>query len=61
MHSMPAVELTYNQSYMLCQSLDNQILTYNVRERFRMAKKKNFKGHLNGGYACQPGSSPDGQ
>lgn len=46
---------------MACQSLDNQILIYGARDKFRMNRKKRFAGHLIAGYACKPGFSPDGK
>mmetsp|Transcript_4879 Transcript_4879/g.17698 ORF Transcript_4879/g.17698 Transcript_4879/m.17698 type:complete len:528 (+) Transcript_4879:241-1824(+) len=59
MHSMPAIALSHNRKWMCCQSLDNQIVTYSTKERFRVNRKKTFKGHTNGGYACQVAFSPD--
>ncbi|KAI8149226.1 WD40-repeat-containing domain protein [Fennellomyces sp. T-0311] len=61
MHSMPAVTLHPNNKWMACQSLDNQIVVYGARDRFRMNRKKRFAGHLVAGYACKPGFSPDGR
>ncbi|CAG8751643.1 950_t:CDS:2, partial [Racocetra fulgida] len=57
MHSMPAVTLHPNT----CQSLDNQIVVYGAKDRFRMHRKKRFTGHLVAGYACQVNFSPDGR
>ncbi|KAH6575546.1 hypothetical protein BSLG_000207 [Batrachochytrium salamandrivorans] len=59
MHSMPAVTLSHNKKWLACQSLDNQIIIYSARDRFRINRKKVFKGHLVAGYACQPNFSPD--
>eukprot|EP00898_Chlorokybus_atmophyticus_P003311 jgi/Chlat1/3981/Chrsp26S04042 len=61
MHSMPALTLHPNGNWLAAQSLDNQILIYSTRERFRLNKKKRFVGHLCAGYACQVGFSPDGR
>ncbi|ORY90399.1 WD40-repeat-containing domain protein [Syncephalastrum racemosum] len=61
MHSMPAVTLHPNKKWLACQSLDNQIVVYGARDRFRMNRKKRFAGHLVAGYACKPGFSPDGR
>ncbi|KAF7722134.1 hypothetical protein EC973_003678 [Apophysomyces ossiformis] len=61
MHSMPAVTLHPSTKWLACQSLDNQILIYGARDRFRMNRKKRFAGHLVAGYACKPGFSPDGR
>ncbi|KAJ3051449.1 pre-mRNA-processing factor 17 [Rhizophlyctis rosea] len=61
MHSMPAVTLSPNRKWLACQSLDNQIVIYSARDRFRLNRKKVFRGHLVAGYACQPNFSPDGR
>ncbi|KAG0181549.1 hypothetical protein DFQ28_010177 [Apophysomyces sp. BC1034] len=61
MHSMPAVTLHPSTKWLACQSLDNQILIYGARDRFRMNRKKRFAGHLVAGYACKPGFSADGR
>jgi len=61
MHSMPAVCPHPNGKWLLMQSLDNQILVYSTRDRFRLNRKKRFHGHINGGYACEISVSPDGQ
>ncbi|KXJ18778.1 Pre-mRNA-processing factor 17 [Exaiptasia diaphana] len=60
MHSMPAVSMHPNEKWMACQSMDNQILILGVQNRFRINRKKVFKGHMVAGYACQPNFSPDG-
>eukprot|EP01116_Phalansterium_solitarium_P023403 TRINITY_DN8175_c0_g1_i1.p1 TRINITY_DN8175_c0_g1~~TRINITY_DN8175_c0_g1_i1.p1 ORF type:complete len:619 (+),score=213.01 TRINITY_DN8175_c0_g1_i1:140-1996(+) len=59
MHSMPAITLHPQGTWIACQSLDNQILIYSTKDRFRLNKKKRFAGHLNAGYACQIAFSPD--
>ncbi|KAJ3141089.1 pre-mRNA-processing factor 17 [Geranomyces variabilis] len=61
MHSMPAVTLHPTKKWLACQSLDNQIVIYSARDRFRMNRKKTFRGHLVAGYACEPSFSPDGR
>jgi len=61
MHSMPATALSPSNKWMLCQSLDNQILTFETTGRFRMNRKKRFAGHTIAGYACQPTFSNDGR
>ncbi|EGG24924.1 WD40 repeat-containing protein [Cavenderia fasciculata] len=61
MHSMPAVALHPSGKYFATQSMDNQILVYGARDKFRMNKKKRFTGHTNAGYACQLNFSPDGK
>ena len=60
LHSMPAVTKTPNDKWLLCQNLDNQITTYAASDRFKLNRKKTFKGHVVAGYACEPGVSPDG-
>ena len=60
LHSMPAVTKTPNDKWMLCQNLDNQITCYSASDRFKLNRKKVFKGHVVAGYACVPGVSPDG-
>lgn len=61
MHSMPAVTLHPKEKWLACQSLDNQIVVYSARDRFRCNRKKVFRGHLVAGYACEVGFSPDGR
>ncbi|XP_072022614.1 pre-mRNA-processing factor 17-like isoform X1 [Amphiura filiformis] len=59
MHSMPSTTLSLNGKWLGCQSMDNQILIYGAMNRFRLNKKKIFKGHMVAGYACQMDFSPD--
>eukprot|EP00741_Cyanophora_paradoxa_P003039 tig00000663_g2951.t1 len=61
MHSMPSIDLHPNGKWFLAQSLDNQILVYGARDRFKINKRKVFRGHLVSGFACQVGVSPDGR
>jgi pre-mRNA-processing factor 17 len=61
MHSMPAVTLSPTGAWLAAQSLDNQIMIYSAKDKFRLNTKKRFTGHANGGYACQPNFSPDGR
>jgi len=60
MHSMPSMAVHPDGNWFVGQSLDNQILVYSTRDRFRLNKKKRFAGHLTAGYACQVNFSPDG-
>lgn len=60
MHSMPAVAVHPNAKYMILQSMDNTIVTFGARDRFRANPKKKFKGHLVAGYACGLTFSPCG-
>jgi pre-mRNA-processing factor 17 len=59
MHSMPAITPNPAGTAIICQSLDNQIVTYMTKDRFKQNRKKNFKGHNTAGYACQVNFSPD--
>ena len=43
MHSMPAVTMHPNQQWFCGTSLDNQLLTYSAKDRFRQNRKKTFK------------------
>ncbi|CAK0783096.1 hypothetical protein CVIRNUC_006291 [Coccomyxa viridis] len=61
LHSIPAVAVHPNKQWFIGTSLDNQIVTYAARDRFRQNRKKVFKGHTVAGYACQPAFSPDGR
>ncbi|CAG8580761.1 9087_t:CDS:2, partial [Diversispora eburnea] len=61
MHSMPSVTLHPNKKWLACQSLDNQVVVYGAKDRFRIHRKKRFTGHLVAGYACQVNFSPDGR
>jgi pre-mRNA-processing factor 17 len=61
MHSIPAISTTPDGLWFVGQSLDNQILVYSTKDKFRQNRKKSFTGHVTAGYACQIGFSPDGQ
>ena len=61
MHSIPSIAVHPDKPFMSCQSLDNQIVTYSTKERFKMQAKKTFRGHTIAGYACQVNFSPDGR
>jgi len=60
MHSMPSISVHPDGNSFACQSLDNQILIYGARDKFRLNRKKRFAGHEIAGYACQVNFSPDG-
>lgn len=55
MHSVPAVAVSPNNNWLVGQSLDNQVVTYSTKDKFRQNRKKIFKGHNVAGYACQVG------
>lgn len=61
MHSIPVITLHPSGAFLAGQSLDNQIVVYQGRDRFSLQKKKKFSGHLVSGYACDIAFSPDGQ
>eukprot|EP01126_Amoeba_proteus_P051430 TRINITY_DN6139_c0_g1_i1.p2 TRINITY_DN6139_c0_g1~~TRINITY_DN6139_c0_g1_i1.p2 ORF type:complete len:120 (-),score=32.65 TRINITY_DN6139_c0_g1_i1:406-765(-) len=61
MHAIPAVSKTKDGKWLLCQSMDNQILVYSTKEKFKINNKKVFRGHINAGYAIGLDSSPDGE
>lgn len=46
MHSIPAVTLHPSNQYFIGQSLDNQIVTYSAKDKFRQNRKKVFKVNL---------------
>lgn len=59
MHSMPAVTLAPNLKWLGCQSMDNKIVIYSALNRFKLNRKKTFKGHMVAGYACGLDFSPE--
>eukprot|EP01125_Pyxidicula_operculata_P010466 TRINITY_DN3440_c0_g1_i1.p1 TRINITY_DN3440_c0_g1~~TRINITY_DN3440_c0_g1_i1.p1 ORF type:complete len:524 (+),score=126.78 TRINITY_DN3440_c0_g1_i1:44-1573(+) len=61
MHSIPAASLSHDSKWLICQSLDNKILIYSTKDKFRINRKKTFAGHLTAGYACHVVDSPDGR
>jgi pre-mRNA-processing factor 17 len=59
---MPYVALHPSGTALACQSMDNTITTYSCADgRVKATKKKQFTGHINSGYGCQLGFSPNGQ
>ncbi|EQC40369.1 hypothetical protein SDRG_02268 [Saprolegnia diclina VS20] len=61
MHSMPATSLHPSGNYFAGQCLSNQIDVYTARDKFKLQRRKVFRGHACAGYACQVGFSPNGQ
>lgn len=61
MQSMPATAVHPNGQWWVGQSQDNQVLIYGAVRKVSLQTKKRFVGHLNSGYACQLGFSPDGR
>ncbi|GBG34564.1 Guanine nucleotide-binding protein subunit beta-2-like 1 [Hondaea fermentalgiana] len=60
MQSMPFITTSPDKSFFACQSMDNQIVTYEFRERFRNYSKR-FSGHNNAGFALPIDFSPNGK
>jgi len=61
MHSVPAVVLDPKKKFLIGQSMDNKIITYEAFGRCKFQGKRTFKGHQNAGYAITPGFSSDGK
>ena len=61
MHAVPAAAAHPLEPYIAMQSMDNRVLTYSTRDKFRANSKKTFSGHTVAGYACRPCFSPDGR
>ncbi len=61
MHSIPVITMHPTGGFFAGQSLDNQIVVYQGKDRFSLQRKKKFSGHLVSGYACDIAISPDGQ
>ena len=60
MSTMPAVTLHPSGKYLLAQSMDKQIVTFETGERTRKISKS-FKGHASAGFACEIACSPNGE
>ncbi|KAJ1831121.1 hypothetical protein LPJ63_004493 [Coemansia sp. RSA 2711] len=61
MHSVPAVALHPNGKWLAGQSMDNRVVVYSTGDRFKIHRRKEFRGHVTAGFACQPAISPDGR
>mmetsp|Transcript_28864 Transcript_28864/g.66518 ORF Transcript_28864/g.66518 Transcript_28864/m.66518 type:complete len:581 (+) Transcript_28864:42-1784(+) len=61
MHSVPAVCKSPDDKFLIGQSMDNKIITYEAFGRFKFVARKQFKGHMNSGYAIMPCFSSDGK
>lgn len=59
MNSVPVVELSPDGAFWCGQSLNNQIVTYQARDKLKQLRKRNFKGHLCSGYSCGLTFSPN--
>jgi len=61
MHSVPAVTVHPSNKFWAGQSMDNKIIVYEAWGKFKFQGRKQFRGHMNSGYAIQPGFSADGR
>ena len=61
MHAISAASLHPDNNHYLGQSLDNKIVTYEIRPHFRRIKKRTFEGHVNAGNTCGIDCSCDGR
>ncbi|CDK29576.1 unnamed protein product [Kuraishia capsulata CBS 1993] len=60
-HSMPRLSLHPSSSYVVAQSMDNTIVTFSARDKFKRSVKKKFSGHKNAAYAVGLDFTPDGK
>jgi len=60
MQSMPFVKASPNGHFVACQSMDNQILVYDIREKVH-ATRRRLVGHNNAGFALPIDFSPNGK
>ena len=61
MYSISAGVLHPGNNHYLGQSLDNKIVTYEIRPHFKRNKKRTFEGHVNAGNTCGVDCSSDGR
>jgi len=61
MHAISAATLHPDNNHYLGQSLDNKIVTYEIRPHFKRNKKRTFEGHVNAGNTCGIDCSCDGR
>jgi pre-mRNA-processing factor 17 len=61
MHAIAHVAKSYDGNWLLCQSGDNQIIVYGIKNQFKVQSKKTFKGHNTAGYGIGVTLSPDGK
>lgn len=60
-YSMPSVRLHPSQKHVAAQSMDNRILVFGAKDKFKQNKKKDFSGFNCAGYSCDIDFSPDGK
>ena len=61
MHAISAATLHPDNNHYLGQSLDNKIVTYEIKPHFKRNKKRTFEGHVNAGNTCGIDCSSDGR
>ncbi|KAA8898245.1 hypothetical protein TRICI_006613 [Trichomonascus ciferrii] len=60
-YSMPSLRLHPSHKYVAAQSMDNRILVFSAKDKFRQNKRKDFSGFNCAGYSCDIDFSPDGK
>lgn len=60
-HSMPSVQIHPSGNHVAAQSMDNQIVVFAAKDRFRQNRKKTFTGASSAGYAIEVNFSADGK
>lgn len=61
LHSMPVTKIHPQNKYFAAQSMDNTIMVFSARDRYKTNKKKLFTGHNCAGYGIGIDFSPDGK
>lgn len=61
LHSIPVVKVHPNDKYFIGQAMDNSIMVFSSKDRFKTNKKKLFTGHNCAGYGIGIDISPDGK
>lgn len=61
LHSMPVTRVHPHNKYFAAQSMDNTIMVFSARDRYKTNKKKSFIGHNCAGYGIGIDFSPDGK
>lgn len=60
-HSMPSVQIHPSGNHVAAQSMDNQIVVFAAKDRFRQNRKKTYTGASSAGYAIEVNFSADGK
>ncbi|CCH45495.1 putative WD repeat-containing protein [Wickerhamomyces ciferrii] len=61
LHSMPVTKIHPQGKYFAAQSMDNTIMVFSTKDRYKTNKKKLFTGHNCAGYGIGIDFSPDGK